>query len=226
MTIRACVFDAYGTLFDVAAAARAAATEPAFPALEACWPRLATEWRDRQLDYTWLRAVAGRHADFWAVTCDALDWALEATGLDGDAALRDRLRALYRELDAFPEVPALLADLKARGLACAILSNGTPDMLASAVASAGIGGHLDAILSVEEVGIFKPHDRVYALAETRLDLPREAILFVSSNGWDAAGAAGFGFRTLWVNRAGAPLDRLFARPHHVLPDLTRLPEVL
>lgn len=225
MTIRACIFDAYGTLFDVSAAARAAAAEPENAALAGIWQSLAADWRAKQLEYTWLRAVAGRHCDFWAVTCDGLDWALEAAGID-DSGLRDRLLALYRRLEAYPEVPKLLADLKERGLVCAILSNGSPGMLADAVTSAGIAAHLDALLSVEDVGVFKPHDRVYALVEARLDIPPSEVLFVSSNGWDAAGAAGFGFRTLWVNRTGAPMDRLYARPHHVLPDLARLPELL
>lgn len=224
MTVTTCIFDAYGTLFDVTAAARLAAAEPGRENLAAIWPKLAEDWRRKQLEYTWLRAVMGRHTDFWTVTQDGLDWALEAAGLS-DPDLRERLLALYRELQAYPEVPAMLADLKDRGLATAILSNGSPDMLAGAVASAGIGEFLDDTLSVESVGVFKPDARVYRLVTARFGCPPDQVLFVSSNGWDAAAASGFGFRTAWVNRAGQPMDRLPARPHHVLSDLSPIPEI-
>lgn len=224
MTITTCIFDAYGTLFDVAAAARLAAAEPGRENLAAIWPKLADDWRRKQLEYTWLRAVMGRHTDFWNVTQDGLDWALEAAGLS-DPELRERLLALYWELPAYPEVPTMLAALKAKGLATAILSNGSPDMLAGAVASAGIGAYLDDTLSVESVGVFKPDARVYRMVTARFGCTPDDVLFVSSNGWDAAAASGFGFRTAWVNRAGQPMDRLPARPHHVLPDLTTIPEI-
>jgi len=223
MPITTCIFDAYGTLFDVAAAARVAAGEPGRAALAEVWPRLAADWRAKQLEYTWLRAIADRHTDFWQVTQDGLDWALEAAGLSGDAALRTRLLALYQELDAYPEVPGVLADLKARGLATGILSNGAPGMLAAAVASARIGDRLDAVLSVEDVGVYKPHARVYDMVGARFGCARGEVLFVSSNGWDAAGAAGYGFRTAWVNRTGAPRDRLYATPHHEVADLAAIP---
>lgn len=224
MSITTCIFDAYGTLFDVAAAARAAAAEPGREAFAALWPRLSDDWRRKQLEYSWLRAVMRQHTDFWTVTQDALDWALEASGL-ADPGLRDRLLALYHELAAYPEVPAMLAALKSRGLATAILSNGSPGMLEGAVTSAGIGAMLDDVLSVESVGIFKPDARVYQLVTDRFACRRDEVLFVSSNGWDAAAAAGFGFATAWVNRAGQPVDRLPARPHHILQDLTRIPEI-
>jgi 2-haloacid dehalogenase len=222
---RLCVFDAYGTLFDVSAAARAAAAEPGRAALAERWPRLAEAWRLKQLQYSWLRAVTGAHTDFWQVTEDGLDWALEATGLDGDAELRARLLALYRELEAYPEVPGMLARLKAGGLGTAILSNGAPGMLAAAVQSAGIGDRLDAVLSVEEVGIFKPARAVYDLVGARFGTAPDEVLFVSANGWDAAAAAGYGFDTVWVNRAGDPLDRLPWRPGTVLSDLTDIPRL-
>ena len=224
MTITTCIFDAYGTLFDVAAAARTAAAEPGGEKLAQVWPRLAEDWRRKQLEYTWLRAIMGAHCDFWAVTQDGLDWALEAAGLK-DAPLRARLLALYRELDAYPEVPAMLKALKSRGLNTAILSNGAPDMLAGAAASAGIADLLDDLLSVESVGVFKPDARVYAMVGARFGTTPGQVLFVSSNGWDAAGAALFGFRTVWVNRAGLPVDRLPGRPSCILPDLTRIPEL-
>ena len=225
MPITTCVFDAYGTLFDVNAAAAKAADDPAYTALAAVWPALARDWRRKQLEYTWLRAVADRHCDFWQVTQDGLDWALAAQGLD-DPALRARLLALYRQLPTYPEVPAMLAALKARGLTTAILSNGSPDMLDAAIASAGIAPQLDAILSVEAVGVFKPHARVYDLVGAQFGCAKDQVLFVSSNGWDAAGAAGYGFRTIWVNRAGDPPDRLYAQPHHTLRDLVTIAELV
>ena len=225
MTITTCVFDAYGTLFDVAAAARQAATEPAFPALADKWQAVAGQWRLKQLQYSWLRAVADAHTDFWEVTQNGLDWALEATGLEGDPALRQRLLDLYWELQAYPEVPAMLAALKERGMQTAILSNGSPDMLNGAVQSAGIGEVLDDVLSVEGVGIFKPDARVYDLVGQRFGCAPGEVLFVSSNGWDAAAAAGYGFVSAWVNRAGEPMDRLPWAPAHILNDLTTIPDL-
>jgi 2-haloacid dehalogenase len=224
MTITTCIFDAYGTLFDVSAAARAAAAEPGQDRLAVIWPKLAEDWRRKQLEYTWLRAVMRQHCDFWQITRDGLDWALEAADI-ADPDLRERLLALYWELAAYPEVPAMLAALRDRGLATAILSNGTPDMLAAAVRSAGIGDLLDDTLSVESVGIFKPDARVYRLVTERFSCAPSQVLFVSSNGWDAAAAAGFGFRVVWVNRAGAPVDRLPAQPHQILTDLSGIAKI-
>lgn len=222
MPITTVVFDAYGTLFDVAAAARQAANEPEFPALKSRWMDVASHWRAKQLQYSWLRAVTRAHTDFWEVTQNGLDWALEATGLDGDAALRQRLLDLYWELQAYPEVPAMLADLKTAGLNTAILSNGSPAMLDGAVKSAGLGNVLDDVLSVESVGIFKPDSRVYDLVGQRFGCNASEVLFVSSNGWDAAAAAGYGFVTAWANRAGEPMDRLPWKPAHVVSDLTTI----
>ncbi len=225
MAITTCVFDAYGTLFDVTAAARQAAGEPDFPALKDKWMDVATQWRLKQLQYTWLRAVVDAHADFWDVTQNGLDWALESTGLDGDAALRQRLLDLYWELAAYPEVPAMLTSLKAAGYNTAILSNGSPAMLDGAVQSAGVGDVLDDVLSVESVGVFKPDARVYDLVGQRFHCATDEVLFVSSNGWDAGCATGYGFQTAWVNRAGEPLDRLPWTPAHVLSDLTTIPDL-
>ena len=165
MPITTVVFDAYGTLFDVNAAAMQAAKDPAHADLAEVWPAVARDWRLKQLQYTWLRAVAGQHCDFWRVTQDGLDWAMEANGLTSTET-RDRLLELYWELASYPEVPAMLKALKQQGKATAILSNGSPDMLNGAVSSAGIGDILDAVLSVEDVGVFKPHDRVYDLVGT------------------------------------------------------------
>jgi len=173
--IRACVFDAYGTLFDYASAAagcRDVLGERLGP--------LTTLWRDKQLQYTWLRALQGRHEDFWQVTGDALDFALETLGLD-DPRLRARLMDLYLSLDVFPEVPAMLQRLKAAGLKTAILSNGSPQMLGAVVKKAGIAEFLDAVLSVEAVGVYKPHPSVYQLVVHRLAVPAGAISFQSSN---------------------------------------------
>jgi 2-haloacid dehalogenase len=225
MPITTAVFDAYGTLFDVAAAARTAAAESNRDALAACWQKLANDWRLKQLQYTWLRAVANAHGDFWNVTQDGLDWALENNGLDGDAELRERLLQLYWELAAYPEVPAMLQNLKAAGLNTAILSNGSPKMLDGAVQSAGIGDLLDDVLSVEDVQTFKPHKSVYDLVGKRFNCTPNEVLFVSSNGWDAAAAAGYGFYTTWVNRAGEPMDRLPWTPQQVLSDLTTIPDI-
>ena len=225
MTITTCVFDAYGTLFDVGAAARNAATQPGREKLAEKAAELAEHWRLKQLQYSWLRAVTGDYTSFWEVTQNGLDWALEKTGLDGDMELREVLLALYWELSAYKEVPMMLAKLKAAGKKTAILSNGSPDMLEGAVDFAGIGIYLDAVISVENVGIFKPAPKVYELVEQQMGCSRDEVLFVSSNGWDAACAAGFGFQTAWVNRAGEPMDRLPWTPAHTLSDLTTIPEL-
>ncbi len=225
MTITTCVFDAYGTLFDVASAARRLAERPGQDRLHACWTDLAEDWRQKQLQYSWLRAVTGEYCPFWQVTQDGLDWALERHGLNDDPELRETLLALYWELAAYREVPKMLATLKAQGKTCAILSNGSADMLDGAVDSAGIETYLDAVLSVEDVGIFKPASVVYDMVGARFGCTNDQVLFVSSNGWDAAAASGYGFTTAWVNRAGLPMDRLPHTPQHVLSDLSTIPEV-
>ena len=224
MPITTCVFDAYGTLFDVAAAAREAAAEPGREAFAEHWPAIAATWRLKQLQYTWLRATAGVHQDFWSVTQDGLDYALEAEGLD-DADLRARLLQLYWELSAYPEVPDMLAALKAAGMNTAILSNGTPDMLDGAVSAAGIGDVLDACLSVQSLGVYKPARTVYGLVGEHFGCPSSEVLFVSSNCWDACAASGYGFTAIWANRAGEPLDRLPWKPRHIVSDLTTIPEL-
>jgi len=218
--IQACVFDAYGTLFDFNSAVMRCRDEIGDGA-----ERLSEIWRQKQLQYTWLRSLMGRHADFWQVTGEALDFALAAVGI-ADADLRARLMALYRELDTFAEVPQVLRELKQAGMRTAILSNGAPDMLAAGVAAAGLGDDLDAVLSVEDVGVFKPDPRVYQLAVDRLGVPAAQICFMSSNGWDAVGAAAFGFRVVWVNRYRQPSERLPAQPDVELDSLAALPELL
>lgn len=218
--IRACVFDAYGTLFDYASAAARCRDE-----LGAEWERLSVLWRDKQLQYTWLRAIQDRHVDFWQVTGDALDYALETLGIS-DHALRERLMGLFLSLEAFPEMPAMLGRLKAAGLKTAILSNGSPRMLQAAVDNAGIGDLLDHVLSVEEAGVFKPHPKVYRLAVDRLGLAAEAISFQSSNAWDAYAASAFGMRVVWCNRYGHRRERLPGAPDREIRTLADLPQLL
>ncbi|MCY4305101.1 MAG: haloacid dehalogenase type II [Aestuariivita sp.] len=225
MTVKTCIFDAYGTLFDVSAAARQLSQESAFPELKFKWKNLADTWRHKQLQYTWLRAITDAHTDFWTVTKDGLDWALESMGLDRDSKLRQRLLDLYWELQAFPEVEEMLLALKKLGKKNAILSNGSPEMLSAAARSANIDHLLDDILSVESVGIFKPSPQVYGLVEKRFSCSKENVLFVSSNGWDAACASGYGFKTAWVNRANEPVDRLPWEPVTIISSLETLPEI-
>lgn len=223
MPITTCVFDAYGTLFDVSAAARQAASETDHREFAARWQQIAIDWRLKQLQYSWLRAVTDTHDDFWQVTQDGLDWALEAAGLQEDQALRQRLLDLYWELSAYPEVSDMLAGLKGSGFATAILSNGSPRMLEGAVRSSGLEEMLDHVLSVESVGVFKPHRAVYDLVGAKMGCKPAEVLFVSSNGWDAAASSGYGFNTAWVNRAGEPVDRLPWRPDEILSDLSGIP---
>ena len=218
--IEACVFDAYGTLFDYNSAAQRCRD-----ALGDKLDRLNALWRDKQLQYTWLRSLAGRHADFWQVTGDALDFAMEALGIS-DAALRERLMNLYLTLDTFPEARDVLERLKAAGLRTAILSNGSPAMLEALVARSGIGHLLDAVLSVEEVGVFKTHPSVYQLAVERLGLPARAFAFLSSNAWDAYAASAFGMRVVWCNRYGQPKERMPGAPDRVISSLAELPPLI
>ena len=218
--VSAAVFDAYGTLFDVHTAAS--------KMREAIGPdadRLSQVWRQKQLEYTWLRTLMQRHADFWQVTCDALDYALDVVGIS-DASLRDRLLASYRTLDTYPEVATALSALREGQIRTGILSNGSPSMLADAVANAGIGPHLDAVLSVEAVGLFKPAPAVYEMATDRFQLEPNQIAFMTSNAWDAAGAASFGLHVVWINRFDQPPERLSAMPSDELKDLAALPELL
>jgi 2-haloacid dehalogenase len=215
--VKACVFDAYGTLFDFAAAARSCRD-----VLGEATDKLTALWRDKQLQYTWLRAAQGRHADFWQVTGDALDFALETLGI-ATPELRERLMQLYLTLETFPEVPDVLKQLKRAGLQTAILSNGSPKMLDAAVKGARLEGLLDAVLSVEEVGVYKPHPRVYQLAVDRLEVPARSIAFQSSNAWDAYAASAFGMQVVWCNRYGQRSERLPGAPDREVKSLAELP---
>lgn len=220
--IEAVVFDAYGTLLDIhsAVARHAARIGPQAAAFSA-------EWRAKQLEYSWVRSLTGpgHHQDFWTCTTEALRFVCARFGVR-DAGLADELLAAYRRLDAYPEVPAMLRALRARGIATAILSNGSPMMLAEATQAAGIAGLLDALLSVEAVGVFKPDRRVYALAEQRLGLPAPRMAFVSANPWDTQAALAAGFHAIRVNRHNAPDEYgLEAAGVPSLTDLSSLPHL-
>jgi 2-haloacid dehalogenase len=202
LPVKACVFDAYGTLFDVHAPAAALAAE-----LGERGPAISAEWRTKQLEYTWLRSLMGRYADFSQVTADALDYTLETHGLSG-SPLRHKLLALYNSLTAYPDAEQCLAALKSAGARTGILSNGAPAMLAAAVTSAKLGATLDYILSADAVRIYKPSPEVYKLATIAFGAEPGQVAFVSANGWDCAGAATFGFRVIHVNRFDRANERL------------------
>ena len=208
------VFDAYGTLFDVHAAIarhRAAAGPDA--------DRFSDLWRQKQLEYTWTLTLAGRYADFWTLTQRALDYCF-ARFPSVDRKLREPLLECYLRLDAYPDAGNLLRELKRRGERTAILSNGAPAMLASAVEAAGIKGDLDAVLSVDVLKMFKPRPEVYALVTKEFSCQPAEVVFVSSNRWDAMGATAFGFRTVWVNRAKAPNEYSDNPPAAEVADLS------
>jgi 2-haloacid dehalogenase len=218
--VRACVFDAYGTLFDFAAAARQCRD-----VLGNSIDQLTSLWRDKQLQYTWLRAAQGRHADFWEVTGDALGFSLGTLNLNR-SGLHERLMALYLTLDPFPEVPDVLRKLKAAGLRTAILSNGSPAMLDAAVKAAKLEALLDRVLSVEAVGVYKPHPKVYQLAVDRLGVPAFSIAFQSSNAWDAYAASAFGMQVVWWNRHGQRREYLPGSPDREIKSLAELPALV
>lgn len=219
--ISALVFDAYGTLFDVHSVSRLA--ETLFPGKGAA---LSVAWRSKQLEYTWLRSLMGRYEDFSRVTQSALEWSFESLGLEADDAARRALLDEYRRLATFPEVPATLRTL-AEKKPLAILSNGHPEMLNAVVDHNGLRSLFrGGVLSVHAAKTFKPDASVYRLAEDQLGVTRSLMGFVSSNGWDAAGAKSFGFRAFWVNRGGAPVERLGVRPDAVVKDLSGIVDLV
>ena len=218
--IKACVFDAYGTLFDVHSAVGAHKARLGKDA-----DQVSLMWRTKQLEYTWLRSLMRDFADFWQVTGDALDYALDAHDITDDA-LRGDLMDAYLELKTYDEVLPVLTKLKQAGYNTAVLSNGATGMLESANRSAGIDKVLDSSLSVDTLRIFKPDPQVYELVTKEFDIEPEQVLFQSSNAWDAAGAAAFGFKVLWVNRFGQRPERLPARPNFEAKDLNYLLELL
>ena len=218
--IRACVFDAYGTIFDFASAA---ARCPDIP--EAKRGELTTLWRDKQLQYTWLRTMQGQYVDFWQVTGDALDFTLDSLGI-ATPGLHGRLMELYLTLSAFPEVPQTLQALREAGFVTAILSNGTPSMLSAVVNGAGLAGLFDMVLSVDAVGVFKTDPRVYEYALAQLGVTAAQVSFQSSNAWDAFAASAFGMRVVWCNRYAQRHERLPGRPDHEVRSLAELPGLL
>jgi len=209
------VFDAYGTLFDVHSVVEAGREITSDPAA------LSTTWRQKQLEYTWLRALMGRYEDFWAVTEAALRHALQRLGLKATEAQIARLMNAYLSLACFPEVPAALERLAPRPRA--VLSNGSPRMLEAAVGSAGLGPSLAHVLSVDAVKTYKPAPAVYALGPKAMGIAAGELLFVSSNAWDGAGAKTFGYQVAWCNRIGAPEENLGARADYVVTRLDQLP---
>ena len=219
--LRALVFDAYGTLFDV---------HSVIALCEELWPgkgaALSALWRTKQLEYTWQRSLMRRYESFDRVTAAGLRYACAALGLQLDQERRRKLTQAYLELATFPEVRSVLAELKAMKLRLAILSNGSPAMLRPVVANAGLRGLVGTVISVDQRKIYKPSPDVYRLAVGRLRLPKAAIGFVSSNCWDACGAKSFGFRTFWINRTGAPVDELGAAPDTTLRSLEELPALV
>jgi len=220
--IGAVIFDAYGTLLDVHAAMARHASR-----LGPDWQRISADWRQKQIEYSWVRSLAGaaHHQDFWRLTEAALAWTAERHGVSDAAVLPDVLMA-YRRLDPYPDAADVLRRVRGAGGRTAILSNGTPGMLADATRSAGLDQLLDHILSIEAVGVFKPDPRVYRLAEDALGLPVADMAFVSSNAWDAFGACSFGFRVFWINRSGAPAEYGLRELATELPDLTALPDAI
>ena len=218
--VAACVFDAYGTLFDVNAAA-ARCRDALGDKAEA----LSQIWRTKQLEYTWQRSLRGDYEDFWHVTGDALNYAMGSLGLD-DPALRARLMEIYSVLDAYPEVPDVLGRLKAAGRRLAILSNGSPTMLLAAVKNAELDQLLDRTISVDSLRIYKPHPSVYQLAVQQLGVPAEEIAFMSSNAWDASAAAAFGMQVVWINRFGGRMEALPGEPKAEIRSLADLPPLL
>jgi 2-haloacid dehalogenase len=206
MPIRAILFDVYGTLLDVHSAIACEGKE-----LGARADAVSRLWRRKQLEYTWVWSLRGEYRSFQTLTESALDYALAAHGVDS-SALKSRLLSAYQRLDAFPDVAAALADLRQRGLRLAALSNGDPDMLEAGLQSAGLRNALDAVLSVAPLRIFKPDRRVYELGRSWANAPAQEIAFVSANAWDAGGAAAFGFRTFWIDRAGQPPE--YDLPRH------------
>ena len=218
--IKACIFDAYGTLFDVNAACRELSKE-----VGDNWEKLASLWRLRQVEYTWLRNSMDEYIDFWKITSDALDYAMETLGIENNE-LREELLNLYLKLEAYPEVNDLLKKLKQRGLKTGILSNGSMKMLNSAVNNANIREYLDEILSVEDCKIYKPSSKVYDLVKIKMQISKENVLFFSSNAWDMHAASNYGFKTIWVNRFNAKLERLPGKPIDIVNSLEKIDEII
>ena len=218
--IKACIFDAYGTLFDVNSACRELSKEVGHN-----WESLASLWRLRQVEYTWLRNSMNEYIDFWQITSDALDYAMETLEIE-NIKLKQDLLALYLKLEAYPEVKGLLKKLKQKDFKTGILSNGSMKMLNSAVDNANIRDLLDGILSVEDCEIYKPSKKVYDLVEKNMKVKKENVMFFSSNAWDMHAASNYGFNTIWVNRFNAKLERLPGKPKNIVNSLEKIDQII
>ena len=220
--IRACVFDAYGTLFDVHAPVDRLASDIGENAKQ-----FSALWRQKQLEYSWLRTLMQSYSGFWQITCEALDYAMAQHGLEERKSLREDLLSLYRSLDAYADALPALEVLRGKGLKTAILSNGSKGMLDSAVESSGLAALLDDVISVDDIEIYKPHPKVYQYCCDRLGVSRpEEIFFVSSNTWDAQGASHFGLNVARVDRFNLPHDKIPGRPDAMVDSLTELSSLL
>lgn len=218
---KAIAFDAYGTLFDVHSVR--ALSEELFPGKG---PALSQIWRQKQLEYTWLRSLMGRYEDFWAVTRDALVYALKSQGIAPTTVVLDRLMDEYLRLQPHTEAGEALHRLKSMGIRLSIASNGSPAMLDAVVRNAGFETLLEAVISVDPVRVFKPHDAAYKIVTETLDLPAKDILFVSSNGFDVAGASYYGFESVWIQRSTGQMEELGIQPRHAIRFLTDIPGLL
>ena len=217
---KACIFDAYGTLFDVNAACRELSQDVGDK-----WQDLANLWRLRQVEYTWLRNSMNEYVDFWEITSNALDYAMEVLNIK-NIKLRDQLLELYLKLEAYPEVKKVLGKLKDKKFRTGILSNGSRKMLDSAVKNAKIENLLDVVISVEECKIYKPSSKVYDLVEIKTDIHKDKVIFFSSNAWDMHAAANYGFKTIWVNRFQGKLERLPGKPNAIVKSLDNIDQLI
>ena len=217
---RVFIFDAYGTLFDVNAACRELSIE-----VGEKWQELSTLWRLRQVEYTWLRNSMNAYIDFWQITSDSLDYAMDTLNIN-NKNLRSNLLKLYLKLEAYPEVKGVLEKLKEEGFKTGILSNGSKKMLDSAVKNANISGFLDEVISVEECKVYKPSNKVYELVEIKMGIKKEQVLFFSSNAWDMHAASNYGFNTIWVNRINAKLERLPGKPLKIVNSLEKINKII
>ena len=211
--IKACVFDAYGTLFNFNSAVDRCSKDIGVKSEE-----LSNIWRQKQIQYTWLRSMMNKYADFWTVTGEALDYAMSAVSIN-DEKLHKKLMQLYKELEIFPEVNEALNNIKNENIIIAILSNGTQEMLCSAIKHSNLSPLIDRVISVDEIGVYKPNPKVYQLAVSKLELNPEEICFISSNAWDAHGASSFGFKVIWVNRYQLPLEQMPSKPDENISSL-------
>ena len=218
--VKVCIFDAYGTLFDVNAACRELSKE-----VGEQWQELATLWRLRQVEYTWLRNSMNEYINFWNITEDALEYAMETLNIK-NKELKNKLLDLYLKLEAYPEVEKVLMQLKKEGYQTGILSNGSEEMLASAVKNAKLENLLDKVLSVEKCKVYKPSSKVYDLVEKEFKINKINCAFFSSNAWDMHAAAHYGFKTIWVNRFEGNLEKLPGKPYKIVQTLEKIVDIL